>query len=179
MRSLFFIPEREITMNNMWSLPRGEMIRINSKQELITLIQKFGFNELTLSKFGIKIADPSEVEFVHPKLQFPAIEAPQLDKNGMLISLKPPAGFEIRQFKSESAIELDDRYRFPCVIYAWIEVSHSRVGKSSIEIWEVKPLGEITTLLDLQLSELKYGAKAEDSLKDALEYQKVINGRNA
>ncbi|ELP6118905.1 TPA: hypothetical protein I7730_15735 [Vibrio vulnificus] len=173
-----FISERGKTMNNMWSLPKGEMIRINSKKELITLIQKFGFSEATLNKFGIKIVEPSEVGFVKPKVVFPVFAAPTLDKEGMLISLKPHAGLEIRQIKSERAIELDARYRFPCIIYAWLEESYSRLGKSSIEIWDVKPLNDITTILDLHSSELKYGAKAEATLEEAIEYQKVINGRD-
>lgn len=162
--------------NILWGSPQGEHILLNSKSELITLLNKIGVRDLEgmEAEFGVKVIsrqmsddelnesgieyDPSAPEdseiYLVDGIEVPCFEAPVFKPNMFMsedeLHLKkyPLASSMFFLLKEENVVLDPEIYKFPCVLYANIFEDYDRMGKIEGKIWHVTPLSEMKTVTD-------------------------------
>lgn len=168
-------------MKAIWTPPKGEMILLHSKSDLIALVNKMGFTSPDyLESRGIYLV-PNSYSYTEVTSKFPVWAAANgIDEDLWLMNSNIKGGMKVINISEEDMVSLHSKYSFPCVLYLWDEVSRGRVGTSTINLWEVSPLSEMKTVEKLNVAEDKHFDKAQVLLDGAMEAQfKVKKDRQA
>ncbi|ELP5902610.1 hypothetical protein QTV49_004650 [Vibrio vulnificus] len=159
-------------MKAIWTPPKGEMILLHSKSDLIALINKMGFiSPDDLERRGIYLV-PHSYSFTEVTSRFPVwVAANSADEDLWLMNSNIKGGMKVINISEEDMVSLHSKYSFPCVLYLWDEVSRGRVGTNTINLWEVSPLSEMKTVEKLNAAEDKHFEAAQGLLDGAMEAQ--------
>ncbi len=164
-----------MSINTVWGNPEGEHILLESKSDLITLLNKIGVSELEETEWlGIKILarQMAEEELKNDGVEFDP-DCPEDTELFLVDGLERPIYvapiFQVNRFMdkdseslhiaseyqhffqlSEENVEIDlDMYQFPCVVYANLQSDSDRIGKFELKLWHVSPLHNIKKVSDL------------------------------
>lgn len=159
-------------MKAIWTPPKGEMILLHSKSDLIALVNKMGFTSPDdLERRGIYLV-PHSYSYTEVTSKFPVWAAANgIDEDLWLMNSNIKGGMKVVNISEEDMVSLHSIYSFPCVLYLWDEVSRDRVGTSKVQLWEVSPLSEMKTVEKLNAAEDKHFEAAQDLLDGAKEAQ--------
>lgn len=161
----------------IWGLPEGEAFYIESKTDLVDLINKMGISdpEMTEDVFGYSITtrqmsqeelDESGIEFdpEYPedtemynvdKMEDEIYVAPIfrynefLEEEDQVLSKRPLYNGSLFTVKEKNVVLNEDIYKFPCFIYGNLQKSHDRTGSLEVRVWNVTPLSEINKVKEM------------------------------
>ncbi|ARN69342.1 hypothetical protein FORC36_4825 (plasmid) [Vibrio vulnificus] len=166
-----------MSFTTIWGNPEGEHILLESKSDLVTLLNKIGvidfedvehlgikaltrqMTEQELSDQGVEF-DPEYPEdtelYLANRIEEEVYIAPIFDVNYLFeehqLALKPIAKFGLKPYLlTEDNIEIDNEmYQFPCVVYANIFTDSDRCGTVEAKMWHVTPLHSMKKVSSLQ-----------------------------
>lgn len=185
-------------MNNIfWDTPCGVLYNFKNKDELVLFLNKTQIHEnmedfSNSDAFGISIRlisdDPDQdtsdglfdgeyaCERIEPKDGEYFYQMQYHDPNPYFDDddqIAKTTGHHFGAFiiKPED-VTLDDRWKFPCNVFIWLEKSFDRAGDLEVKLFSVTPVGEEFTVQETQEFEDKHMQKQIDNLLLRLEWEK-------
>ena len=176
-----------------WDTPCGELYKFNDKSELVKFLNKTQIH-FDVEGFSGNDAHGISIRFIPDQQGDPADEFdllcgdgtyameyfevdPSVDNYCLPIHNPNPYSNTDEQCASvighyygvcsvkEEDVILDERWKFPCNAFIWMEHSGDRLGKLEINLFSVFPIGSERTVQQSQAYEDTHAEKQIDKLK--------------
>lgn len=184
-------------MKIFWDTPHGELYNFNNKSELVTFLNKTqihfeieSFSGDPTHGISIRFVPENDDEFSDGEFAAEYIKAPHGESfYGLPIHNPNPYSTLEEQYASvvayhygiclvkEEDVSLDERWKFPCNVFIWVEQTHDRMGTTNINLFSVWPVGSERTVSESQKYEDEHAEKQIERLNYFIELEEADNAR--